>query len=286
VPLGPCGVAIGSRQGDTDILPPSGPRTVHPYYARIWLRSLTEGYATELGPTGLLVSLALLQHSDPYTGDCYPSNRTIGRCTTLKEDAVRMGIKAVEQAGVATVNRRAGKGSTYRLMPVEAASGIRRDRDYSRPPDIAGGRTKPPGYVGGCPRPDRAPPPDQIGGLYEGEPCEGFQEENQVPTPAAGGALRCSKPNSLDEVLAHARERAIPEAAARRFFEHFEARRWQGPRRELLEDWRERLEQWAEEDLRRRRPASTASRPERKGRLTPAEFVDFAKRRRTGTDAV
>src|SRR5690349_12704359 len=80
-----------------------------------WIRGVFANSC--LGPADKIVLLAIAQHADPQTGECWPSRATLAEMTGLTERHVTNALKRIEEVGEATITRGLGRGNQtiYRL---------------------------------------------------------------------------------------------------------------------------------------------------------------------------
>lgn len=94
---------------------------------------------------------------------------------------------------------------------------------------------------------------------FKGDDVKRERHERHVKTCEEVHAKLCKKERAvkepkptLPEVLLYASEVELPEAEARKFFQHFEANGWKMTGRTKVANWRARLDLWREHWIERR----------------------------------
>lgn len=228
----------------------------------------------ELGPTHRLIMLSLADHADDW-GRCYPSISRLCQRTGLKERAVQINIRQLEDAGYITIHKNAGpSGANVYMVRATPAS--------DAPPAQNAPRIKcapPPHIMRETPASDAPKPSGTINEPSEVPPL-GSPEKEKRPAKA-----RLPEDWALsDEGWAYARSQQIPDMVIEdeaRGFHAYWADRTDADARKSQRGWEQCWAGWCRRIASRYRQAPGVSRqPYAAGNRGGSSLASIAARRR------
>ena len=172
----------------------------------------------EIDGTAIKVFLALARRAGT-TGNCWPSQPTIGVDTGLQVRAVRNALDRLHELGLISVKHHYGRVTVYQITPAPPC----RSKDEGEAPPCRTPRHH------GAGHPGTAVPPNN-------------KQEQETENKRAPQAARAFVKPTLQEVTAYCQERSN-SISAETFLDHYTANGWRVGKAPM-KDWRAAVRTW------------------------------------------